>query len=71
MHVIATAKPTLAAELSGLVVLVPRPTWLADVKTIYVTNSTGQIVSTETRVGPETITILSNVNLDNHTVFIS
>jgi len=71
MHVIATIKPTLAAELSGLVVNVPRPIWLADVKSIYVTNSTGQIVSTETRIGPETITILSNVNLDNHTAFIS
>jgi hypothetical protein len=71
MHVIATAKPTLAAELSGLVAEVSRPPWMTHVKSIYVTNSTGQIVSTETRIGPETITILSNVNLDNHTAFIS
>jgi hypothetical protein len=62
---------TQEVALSGFEFVIPRASNSSQIKSIYVTNPSGQIVSTETRIGMETITILSNVNLDNHTAFIS
>jgi hypothetical protein len=62
---------TQEVALSGFEFVIPRASNSSQIKSIYVTNPSGQIVSTETRIGMETITILSNVSLDNHTAFIS